>query len=40
MNAAGTAVITVALILAIGGLGAVWFMRKKKAFKSKPKKTT
>jgi hypothetical protein len=40
VNAACTVVITVAHILAVGGIVAVWFMRKKKAFKAKPKKAT
>jgi hypothetical protein len=40
VNAAGTAVIIADHILAADCLVAVWFMRKRKAFKAKPKKTT
>jgi hypothetical protein len=35
VNAAGTAVVVIAIIVVFGGITLVWLMRKRKAFKRK-----
>ena len=38
VNAAGTIVIIIVAGLTVGGIVSVWLMRKRKAFKKKPRK--